>query len=361
MLKALLCRTGLFYTRGQRSFVTRSVRSQPATPSFSQMVKTRSGMSSIVSVKYTTFQQTSTKKFSTKVKGTNKNATKHKKSTSKEKKVATSPEPAKGTVSPGKQRLASYVELSGPTEKPPQKNWKQVYEIFVELRKDRSAPVDFDGSEALPIKGKDFQFQTLICLMLSSQTKDQMVGSVIRRLQKHGLSIENIAHTSDAKLGKLIYGVGFHNKKVVYIRKTVNILIEKHGGEVPDNLKDLISLPGVGPKMAIIVLNVAFNKQVGISVDTHLHRICAQLGWTKSPKTPEHTRRQLESWMPRPLWGDINLLLVGVAQEVQQQPEKLYRKCLMLNSESKQKLAIDVIKRLGVDVKAQELKVAKSK
>ena len=104
MLKALLCRTGLFYTRGQRSFVTRSVRSQPATPSFSQMVKTRSGMSSIVSVKYTTFQQTSTKKFSTKVKGTNKNATKHKKSTSKEKKVATSPEPAKGTVSPGKQR-----------------------------------------------------------------------------------------------------------------------------------------------------------------------------------------------------------------------------------------------------------------
>ena len=112
--------------------------------------------------------------------------------------------------------------------------------------------------EALPEKGEHFEFQTLIALMLSSQTKDQMVGKVMRQLQKHGLNIRKIAKTSDAKLHKLIYGVGFHNRKVVYIKNTVNTILEKHGGQVPGNLKDLISLPGIGPKMAIIIFEACY-------------------------------------------------------------------------------------------------------
>ena len=101
--------------------------------------------------------------------------------------------------------------------------------------------------------------------------------------------------------------VGFHNKKVVYIKKTVQQIQDRFGGEVPSNLKDLIS-SGVGPKMGIIIMNVAFGKPVGISIDTHLHRIC-QLGWVKNVKKPEDTRRQMESWLPKKEWGNINLLL----------------------------------------------------
>ena len=208
---------------------------------------------------------------------------------------------------------------------------------MVELRKDRTAPVDWAGSEALPEEGPHHAFQTLIALMLSSQTKDQMVSTVMRRLQKHGLSVDNIAKTSDKKLFELIYGVGFHNKKVVYIKKTVQQIQDRFGGEVPSNLKDLISFPGVGPKMGIIIMNVAFGKPVGISIDTHLHRICQQLGWVKNVKKPEDTRRQMESWLPKEEWGNINLLLVGVGQEVQQEQLKLVKKCLQLKPKKKER------------------------
>ena len=72
------------------------------------------------------------------------------------------------------------------------------------------------------------------------------------------------------------------------------------------------ALPGVGPKMALIVLRVNTGEVAGISVDTHVHRICNQLGWTKKPtKTPEQTRAAIESWMPARVWADVNLVLVN--------------------------------------------------
>lgn len=256
-----------------------------------------------------------------------------------------------------KTALPTHVESPLPTEKPPKDDWREVYDILIELRKDRSAPVDWAGSEALPEEGPHHSFQTLIALMLSSQTKDQMVHTVMKRLQKHGLSVANIAKTSDKKLHELIYGVGFHNKKVVYIRKTVQQIQERFGGEVPSNLKDLISFPGVGPKMGIIIMNVAFNKHIGISVDTHVHRICQQLGWVKNVKNPEETRRQMEAWLPKEEWGNINLLFVGVGQEVQQERQKLLKKCLKLKPKTKKEKALNILKKLGVDVKREMAKL----
>ncbi len=71
--------------------------------------------------------------------------------------------------------------------------------------------------------------------------------------------------------------------------------------------------------MAIILLRVAFGQVVGISVDTHVHRIANQLGWAgqAGTKQPEQTRKVLEGWMPREVWGDVNLRRVGLGQEVQ--------------------------------------------
>ena len=68
-------------------------------------------------------------------------------------------------------------------------------------------------------------------------------------------------------------------------------------------------MPGVGPKMAYLCMNVAWKENTGIGVDTHVHRICNRLGWTGSAKTPEETRRALEDWLPRDKWTEINWLL----------------------------------------------------
>ncbi|URE36322.1 endonuclease III-like protein [Musa troglodytarum] len=93
-------------------------------------------------------------------------------------------------------------------------------------------------------------------------------------------------------------------------------------GDIPNSLNELLALPGVGPKMAHLVMNVGWNNVQGICVDTHVHRICNRLGWVSRPgtrqktSTPEETRVSLETWLPRDLWDPINPLLVGFGQTV---------------------------------------------
>ena len=85
---------------------------------------------------------------------------------------------------------------------------------------------------------------------------------------------------------------------------------------MPPDLDAVLALPGVGPKAAHLFLQSAYDLTLGISVDTHVHRIAGRLGWTRGAKTPEATRKQLEMWLPREHWQDINPLLVGFGQQV---------------------------------------------
>lgn len=89
-------------------------------------------------------------------------------------------------------------------------------------------------------------------------------------------------------------------KKISYIKKATQVCQDKYGGDIPSTIEGLVSLPGVGPKMAYICMNVAWDRLTGIGVDTHVHRICNRLGWVKKPtKVPEDTRKAVEDWLPR--------------------------------------------------------------
>ena len=95
------------------------------------------------------------------------------------------------------------------------------------------------------------------------------------------------------------------------------MLVKKFGGKVPSKLDDLLSLPGVGPKMSHLLLQHRFNKTEGISVDTHVHRVVNRLGWVnKTTKNPEETRIALEEWVPKVLWKELNPMLVGFGQTI---------------------------------------------
>ncbi|KAK3267454.1 hypothetical protein CYMTET_23994 [Cymbomonas tetramitiformis] len=222
----------------------------------------------------------------------------------------------------------------------PPKGWRGTYDLIVELRADRTAVVDSMGSEAIdedaahdtPLEVR--RYQTLVSLMLSSQTKDTVNAATMVRLREWGLTVDHILdRTSDEQLFELIKAVGFNNTKVKNIRRATQILRDEYGSNVPDSLEQLMALPGVGPKMALIVLRVSFGRTEGISVDTHVHRIANQLGWTggqpgeTKTKQPEQTRAALEQWIPTDLWPDVNILLVGLGQEVQTEREKLLAKC----------------------------------
>ena len=166
---------------------------------------------------------------------------------------------------------------------------------------------------------QDKRFQTLIALMLSSQTKDTTNAIAMRRLQTElphpGLTLENILEVDPVKLNEMIFVVGFHNNKTRYIKAAALILRGQFGGDIPDTIEGLMSLPGVGPKMAYLCMSAAWGRTEGIGVDVHVHRITNLWGWHKT-KGPEDTRAALEAWLPRDRWHEINHLLVGFGQTI---------------------------------------------
>ncbi|XP_012943659.1 endonuclease III-like protein 1 [Aplysia californica] len=197
--------------------------------------------------------------------------------------------------------------------------WREQLANIIEMRKFRDAPVDSMGCDVISdvlASPKDYRYQVLVSLMLSSQTKDQVTSAAMFKLREHGCTVSNILATSDADLGSLIYPVGFWQKKIGYIKRTSEILSAKYDGDIPNTIKDLCSLPGVGPKMAHLTMKCAWGSITGIGVDTHVHRISNRLNWVRKPtKDPEDTRKALEDWLPRPYWSEINHLLVGFGQQ----------------------------------------------
>ena len=135
------------------------------------------------------------------------------------------------------------------------------------------------------------------------------------RLREYGLTPSHIQQTSVEDLQKMIKPVGFYLKKANYVKRTTDILLEEYGGDIPDTIEGLVKLPGVGPKMGYLALKIAWNKNDGIGVDVHVHRICNRLKWVEST-TPEQTREQLQAWLPKKYWFEVNLLLVGFGQQI---------------------------------------------
>ncbi|CAM4619479.1 endonuclease III-like protein 1 [Caretta caretta] len=215
-------------------------------------------------------------------------------------------------------------------------NWKRQLDNIREMRRNKDAPVDQMGAEKCfdtSAPPEVMRYQVLLSLMLSSQTKDQVTSAAMSRLREHGLTVDNILQTDDVTLGQLIYPVGFWKNKVKYIKQTTAILKQQYGSDVPSTVAELMNLPGVGPKMAHLLMDIAWNNVTGIGVDTHVHRISNRLKWVKKEtKTPEETRAVLEDWLPRDLWSEINWLLVGFGQQI----------CLPVNPRCKECLNRDI-------------------
>lgn len=208
---------------------------------------------------------------------------------------------------------------NGRVDPPP--NWEQVYNMTAEMRKKVLAPVDTMGCESLAERDRsplDRRLQTLIALMLSSQTKDTVTAVAMKTLQENlegGFNLNALLTVEPARLNELIAKVGFHNNKTKYIKATAEILRDRFNGDIPDTIEGLVSLPGVGPKMAYLTMSAAWGRDEGIGVDVHVHRITNLWGWHKT-RNPEETRAELESWLPKEKWHSINHLLVGFGQTI---------------------------------------------
>ncbi|KAI1778227.1 putative DNA repair protein NTG1 [Hypoxylon cercidicola] len=211
-------------------------------------------------------------------------------------------------------------------------DWEEMYDAVKAMRAPggvaANAAVDTMGCERLAedsASPRDRRFQTLVALMLSSQTKDTTNAVAMKRLQTElppyapgapaGLNLENVLAADADLINKLIWAVGFHNNKTKYLKQAAVILRDQWAGDIPDTYAGLTALPGVGPKMAHLCLSAAWDRTEGIGVDVHVHRITNLWGW-HTTKNPEETRAALQSWLPRDRWREINWLLVGFGQTV---------------------------------------------
>ncbi|XP_044466632.1 endonuclease III homolog 1, chloroplastic isoform X2 [Mangifera indica] len=177
-----------------------------------------------------------------------------------------------------KTEAASLIGLRG--ESPA--NWEKVLEGIRKMRASEDAPVDSMGCEKAgsSLPPKERRFAVLVSSLLSSQTKDNVThGAIQRLLQNDLLTAEAIDRADEATIKDLIYPVGFYARKAGNMKKIAKICLIKYDGDIPSSLKELLLLPGIGPKMAYLVMNVGWDNVQGICVDTHVHRICNRLGW----------------------------------------------------------------------------------
>ncbi len=189
------------------------------------------------------------------------------------------------------------------------KNIKQIVETLKKELKKYGDPVVTKVA-----KEKKSPYRVLISTILSLRTKDETTLRASERLFKNADTPKKMLNLSKNKIEKLIYPVGFYHRKAEQILKISEILIGEYSGNVPDNLDELLKLPGVGRKTANLVLNEGFGK-LGICVDTHVHRISNRLGIVKT-KNPKETEFALQKVLPKKYWIIFNTLLVTLGQNI---------------------------------------------
>lgn len=186
---------------------------------------------------------------------------------------------AKQSTPPKRKSATIKEEITDENEKQSKwepKDWQQMLDNMREMRKNRSAPVDTMGCHKCSDSNADEKtqrFHHLIALMLSSQTKDQVTFEAMERLKSNGLTPETVLELEVSELEKLLYPVSFYKNKTKHIQATCRILIEKYGSDIPNNIAELIKLPGVGPKMAHICMHTAWNIVSGIG-ECHFYGRC---------------------------------------------------------------------------------------
>lgn len=171
-------------------------------------------------------------------------------------------------------------------------------------------------------------FQLLIATMLSAQCTDERVNQVTKDLFKRLNKPEDFANIKLKDLETIIRSTGYYKLKAKRIRNASRMIVRKFNSDVPNNMKDLLSLDGVGRKTANIVLFVVFDKIDGIAVDTHVARCSRRLGWTKS-KNPNRIETDLRSVISRDLWGEVSMLLILHGREICTSRKPRCEKCIL--------------------------------
>jgi endonuclease III len=170
--------------------------------------------------------------------------------------------------------------------------------------------------------------ELMVAAIMSAQVRDEVVNATTPRIFAKYKTAEDYSKADPKFFAEEISHVTFSAMKTKNIIRACKILVEKHHGKVPDNMEDLIELPGIGRKTANVILINAFGKVEGIPTDTHVIRVSFRLGWTSSKKT-EEIEKDLMKIIPKGGWKNIANVLKAHGRAVCQAPTPHCSSCFL--------------------------------
>jgi endonuclease-3 len=152
-------------------------------------------------------------------------------------------------------------------------------------------------------------YELLVATMLSAQCTDERVNKVTPALFERFPDAAAAAQVDPVEVEPYIRSTGFFHNKAKAIVGTSRLLMERHGGEVPASMEELVELPGVARKTANVVLAVAYRINAGLTVDTHVRRLSQRLGLTRQ-SDPRRIEPDLMKLVPQSEWEHLSIRLI---------------------------------------------------
>ena len=174
----------------------------------------------------------------------------------------------------------------------------KIIDILKETYPDAKCSLDFNTP-----------FEMLVAVILSAQCTDERVNKTTPNIFNKYSTPEDFDKMPLELLEELIHPCGFYKNKAKNIKLTAHKIVNDFNGKVPENMDELLSLPGVGRKTANVVMLEAFNKPQGIAVDTHAKRLSNRIGFSDED-TPEKIEQDLLKLFPYEYLKDINHILI---------------------------------------------------
>ena len=140
-------------------------------------------------------------------------------------------------------------------------------------------------------------YELLVAVILSAQCTDKRVNIVAPELLKRFPTPQKLADVEPDEVFEYIRSISYPNNKAKHLVGMARKLVEEYDGVIPEDVDELIKLPGVGRKTANVIASVVFNKPA-LAVDTHVFRVAARIGLSVNAKTPLETERQLIAYIP---------------------------------------------------------------
>src|SRR3569833_2087454 len=189
-------------------------------------------------------------------------------------------------------------------KKPTVEYAREVYRRLIEHYPDAHCALDFKSP-----------FQLLVATILSAQCTDTRVNMVTPALFKKYNTPKAMSEANPEELEGMIKSTGFFRNKTKSLLGRSAAVAEKHGGKIPEEMDDLVQLPGVGRKTANVVLGNAFDKNEGVVVDTHVGRVSGRLALAKNAD-PVKVEQDLMQLFPRESWTLLSHLFIEHGRQI---------------------------------------------